>query len=393
MLDGKGAPLLQLSSKPRAHFCVFRFPFTAFLLSLVLAGCAAPSEPIERKPPVPQPIADLSASQTANDVVLTFTLPTETVDRRPLSQPPAIEIFRGIGNPGGDSQAHISLLVTIPSAAESQYVAQGHVRYVDSLKPEDFTQRELAGASYSVRTRASEKKDSDPSNMAYLLIRPSLDPITDLKTQVTHPAIVLTWTAPAKTFTGSTPSVSSYRIYRADSEPSVAGNAESPKLKSPLAKIGESGSPTFQDMQFEFGKTYVYSVRSVIGSGVEALESADSSLALVTARNVFPPAAPQGLVVAMVPAQAGTPAHLELSWAVSPETDIAGYSVYRSEQAATAGTHVNTELLLTPAFRDMNVQPGHRYFYTVTAVDRSGNESPASEAVSGGVPAESQPNP
>jgi len=47
-------------------------------------------------------------------------------------------------------------------------------------------------------------------------------------------------------------------------------------------------------------------------------------------------------------------------------------------------------LLLTPAFRDMNVQPGRRYFYTVTAVDRSGNESPVSEAVAGSVPAENQ---
>jgi hypothetical protein len=36
----------------------------------------------------------------------------------------------------------------------------------------------------------------------------------------------------------------------------------------------------------------------------------------------------------------------------------------------------------------MNVVPGHRYFYTVTAVDRVGNESPASAAASGEVPVE-----
>jgi predicted phage tail protein len=38
----------------------------------------------------------------------------------------------------------------------------------------------------------------------------------------------------------------------------------------------------------------------------------------------------------------------------------------------------------------MNVQPGHHYFYSVAAVDRSGNESPASDVVSGSVPAENQ---
>jgi hypothetical protein len=34
----------------------------------------------------------------------------------------------------------------------------------------------------------------------------------------------------------------------------------------------------------------------------------------------------------------------------------------------------------------MNIAPGHRYFYTVTAVDRVGNEGPASAAASGEVP-------
>jgi len=67
--------------------------------------------------------------------------------------------------------------------------------------------------------------------------------------------------------------------------------------------------------------------------------------------------------------------------------------VYRSEQADRSGNRLNTELLRTPAFRDMNVLPGHRYFYSVTAVDHAGNESPISAVVWGGVPAESQATP
>ena len=86
-------------------------------------------------------------------------------------------------------------------------------------------------------------------------------------------------------------------------------------------------------------------------------------------------------------------AHLELSWAINPETDIAGYNVYRSDQADNLRNRLNTELLRTPAFRDMNVLPGHRYFYSVTAVDHAGNESPSSAVVSGGLPAESQATP
>jgi fibronectin type 3 domain-containing protein len=125
----------------------------------------------------------------------------------------------------------------------------------------------------------------------------------------------------------------------------------------------------------------------------KTLESADSNVLVVMPKDVFPPAAPLGLVVAVVLTQGGTPAHLELSWAISPETDVAGYNIYRSEQAGAPGTRLNNELLLAPAFSDMNIQPGRRYFYSVTAVDRSGNESPKSAVVSGGVPAEGQPTP
>ena len=98
-------------------------------------------------------------------------------------------------------------------------------------------------------------------------------------------------------------------------------------------------------------------------------------------------------MVVLVPAQGTIPAHLELSWAISPETDIAGYNVYRSEQADVQGTRQNADLLIAPAFRDITVLSGRRYFYSITAVDRSGNESPASAVVSGGVPAEGQPTP
>jgi hypothetical protein len=38
----------------------------------------------------------------------------------------------------------------------------------------------------------------------------------------------------------------------------------------------------------------------------------------------------------------------------------------------------------------MSVQPGYSYSYTVTAVDRAGNESLPSEAVSAAVPAENE---
>jgi hypothetical protein len=212
-----------------------------------------------------------------------------------------------------------------------------------------------------------------------------------VKTEVTHAAVVLTWTAPEKTLVGSAPAIAGYRIYRGEPEPGAT--PQDMKLKSPLVMIGETQSPPYQDEQFMFGTAYVYSVRSVVQHSGEALESANSNLVMVTPRDTFPPGAPQGLLVVLVPRQGDTAAHLDLSWAINPETDIAGYNVYRGDQTGTQGARLNTELLLTPAFRDMNVLPGHRYFYSVTAVDHAGNESPSSAIISGGVPAESQATP
>ncbi len=213
-----------------------------------------------------------------------------------------------------------------------------------------------------------------------------------MQAEITRSALVLAWTAPGKSIAGTAPAITGYRVYRGEPEPGAAA-ADKTKPKSALVRIGETQSASYQDTQFEFGHAYVYSVRSVVQAPGAALESADSNLVAVTPRNTFPPAKPQGLVVVLIPAQGDAAAHLELSWAINPETDIAGYNVYRSEQMETPGTRMNTEMLLTPAFRDMNVQSGRHYFYTVTAVDRSGNESPLSEPVSSSVPAEIQATP
>jgi len=391
---------------------ILEFAAAIAACAAILAGCASPGAPTERKPPVPQAVTDLSATQSGNDVVLTFTLPQQTVDGRQLDQLPSIEIFRDFESPATTSTqpsapASPTLVLTIPSAMVDRYSNAGHARVVDPLQASDFEAHPNATAVYIVRTRVSPKRDSPNSNAVTLRVHPAADPIDDLKAELTPSAVVLTWTPPQKTIAGPAASVGPYRIYRAEIEPpptaaassaapgkpSAAPAAENSKPQPALEKIGETDAPPFSDPQVVFGATYEYSVRSIAQYPDQPVESADSNLVTITPKDIFPPAAPLGLVVVLVPVQGATPAHLELSWAISPETDIAGYNVYRSEQADVQGTRQNADLLIAPAFRDMNIQPGRRYFYSVTAVDRSGNESPASGVVSGGVPAEGQPTP
>jgi len=366
-----------------------RVVFTASaLIAVILAGCAAPGEPIERRPPVPTPISDLAAVQRGSDVTLTFTMPNETVQKLPLKSPPAVEIYRGFSPPGAPAK-NLSLVSTIAPAQLAQYSAQGRVRYFDVIPATDFAQHPGADAVYSVRTRATEKKESEDSNLVAVPLVVPPAPISDAKAQVTRDSIQLTWTPPSALVTGAPAKILGFHIYRVELEPPPAGNSVAPPpRKSPLSQIGETDASTaaFADAHFSFGATYEYSIRSVFASGGQTLESGDSNLVDVTPRDVFPPAPPLGLEVIYVPAEGGAPASLDLSWAISPETGVAGYNVYRSEQEGTRGERLNSALLRTPAFRDMNAVPGRTYFYTVTAIDTAGLESAPSAAVSGGVP-------
>lgn len=370
------------------------FFFCIFLVGVTISGCAAPAEPIERRPPVPAPINDLNATQQGSDMMLTFTLPKETVQKLPLKTPPAVEIYRGFAA-AAPAGKNLTLVTTIPGDAISQYSKQGEIHYADALRPEDFPQAAGAQIFYSVRTRASEKKESDDSNLVGVHFAIPPKAISDAKAQVTRDAIVLSWTAPAASVTGSPVEISGYRVYRAELEAPAQGEATAPaeplKRKGPLEMAGETdaAATSYADNRFTFGTPYEYSIRSVISAGGGQLESDDSNLVDITPRDIFPPSAPQGLEAVVVPAEGNTPASLDLSWAINPETNLAGYNIYRSEQQGARGERLNPELLRTPAFRDMNALPGHRYFYTVTAVDTAGLESAASAAVTAGLPADS----
>jgi len=390
---------------PAAQPYAPRLPIFYFLFSIfILYGCAAPGEPIERKPPTPTPVTDLSASQSGNDVTLTFTLPHDSVEKREILKPISVDVYRNfepappVNSLAAAAPTNPTLLLTIPPAMVDRYVVQGRVRFVDSLRAEDFASTGGREAIYVVRTFVSPKKLSTNSSIAALTIYPPANPIADLKAEFTRSGVTLSWTPPEKTLIGTPPNIVFYRVYRAEMESdpnsgvnsAAASNSENLKPKVPFARIAEAASPPYTDTQTELGKTYVYSVRSVAQYPGVQIESLDSNFATITPKDVFPPPAPQNLVAAFVPAAGAAPGYLDLSWSISAATDIAGYNVYRSEEASGPGTRVNSELLLTPAFRDMNVVPGHTYFYTVTAVDRSGNEGPASAPVSAGAPATNQ---
>jgi hypothetical protein len=353
---------------------------------LLLGGCGAPGEPQPPSPPIPSTVNDLAAHQQGNGVQLVFTLPSRTVAGEKLTEPPAIEIFRGsLKSNGSPDSKSFKLVYTIPGALADSYAAQGKIQFTDPLPSQDLRTTPGAVYAYRVRTRASKKKDSNDSNTVTAKINPVPDRIVSLDARVTQNTIELSWPPPEFPAAGNSgETVTGYHIYRgeldASSPVSTSNDLSQAKWKSPPILLAPSQTNFYRDTLFDFGKIYVYQVRSLVIADGKPVESDDSTPAIVTPRDTFPPAAPQNLVVAEIPGENGA-VSMDLSWSINPENDLAGYRIYRSDQPGERGRSLQVELLLSPAYRDVSVQPGHRYWYVVTAVDRVGNESALSEPV------------
>lgn len=365
------------------------FTYSFCLLACALgAGCAAPGEPVARHPVVPVAVTDLAALQSGSAFAVTFTLPARSMDREALAEHPTIEIFRAELPPGGivTKQTEWRLAYTIPSEQVDSYLKAGRIEFHDPITSEELTRPAGSPVAYKVRTRAVSTRASADSNIVTVKIYPAPEAPKDVHVEVTENALVVKW-AEAPLLPGASSLV--YRVYRAEIGPgqeTLPQDLSKANLQTPLELVGASPSTEFRDAHFEFGKTYLYTVRNVAQFGADFAESADSVPAVVTPRDVFPPAAPTGLEAAIIPATPEAPAYVELSWAISPEGDLAGYYVYRSDSENAPGERVSAEILPSPTFRDMSVQPGRQYYYRVTAVDRAGNESSKSSAVTADIP-------
>jgi len=355
------------------------FPLLVFSC-LFAAACGAPGEPTPPSPPIPTAVTDLAARQSGDGALLTLTLPTRTMANERLTEPPAVEIFRGtLKSDGKPDSKSFQLVYTLPGALLDTYTTEKHIQFKDPIDAKDTSARPGAIYAYRVRTRASKKKDSPDSNTVTVKIFPVPEKVSGLGVKVTEPAVELNWTAPKKTSGGSPlDQLTGYRVFRGEIDPAsadaTAHDIAQAKWKSPLTLLAPAPENSYRDTLFDFDKTYAYVVRAVALAGDGPVESDDSTPVVVMPRDTFPPAVPQNLVAAVTSPPSGTSA-VEISWSANLENDLGGYRVYRRDTQDGRGQLLTTELLPAPAYRDISVQAGHRYWYTVTAVDRAGNES------------------
>jgi hypothetical protein len=346
------------------------------LLALTLAsavgwlfGCGVQGTP--RPPQVERPvkITNLTVMQVGQNLEMHFALPQQTTEGERLTKPLEIEILRAIA-PQTAEMAKSKLpepeiWTRLTRDEWAPYARDNVVSFSEHLTGREFHDWQSQTLVVTVRTLTRgfhhRPVESDSSNYVDVGIYDVSEAVENVKGVLTEKAVELQFSAPARTLSGAPiHNLAGYRIYRSSSGES-----------GPFELLGEIPTPPYRDAQFEFGKTYYYQVSAVFGApGHPALSEASSPVKVV-ARDIFPPAAPQGLEGLY---SAGA---VELVWTANTEADLAGYNVYRLD--GQPAQKVNKELVRTPQFRDTSAAPGKAYTYYVTAVDQSGNESKPSQ--------------
>jgi len=75
-----------------------------------------------------------------------------------------------------------------------------------------------------------------------------------------------------------------------------------------------------------------------------------------------------------------------LNWVASNSPQVTGYNAYRATQLGGSYVKINTSLITATTYTDYGVQSGQTYYYVVTAVNSSNEESVYSMQASATVP-------
>jgi len=357
------------------------------LATALLTGCASVRAPAPPSLDIPQPVRDLRAARKADKVTLAWTLPVHTTDNTNIRHMGVTKICRQQDEPVTtckNALRELTLaqmnLVTIEPARDEKHPAERQASAGDTITASDSEKDPTGFFTYAVETLSRRGRTAGVSNQVRIPVAPTLPAPSDLKAEVGAQGVTLTWTpiqAPA-TVPGIT---HAYRIYRRD----AASKADAVAGEVP---VDGTTAGRFVDGGFQWGVTYLYRITVVTRVtsqplGSAQVEGVDSPSVEVKPADVYPPAAPTGLQA--VYSGAGQQPFIDLTWSANTDADLAGYNVYRHEEG-TPPVKVNSALLKSPAYRDADVAAGKHYFYSVTAVDVRGNESPRSQETSESTP-------
>jgi hypothetical protein len=359
---------------------------------MLIAGCGTPGAPMPPSLKLPDPVANLTASRTGDQVSLAWTMPRKNTDKLLIKGNIPVRVCRKDGSgacepvPGNVSfapEAKATLTETLPAR-----LASGAPRPL----------------TYFVELLSPHGRSAGPSNAARVLAGEAPAPVAGLSAQLRKDGVVLHW---ADDTTTSQPFV--IRLHRTLLAHQAAAPDSAPKpsvqpgILAPPKEPGEQSllvdSPAQPgrtiDKTIRFNRTYEYRAQRVVRITIDG-QTAELSGPLsepirVEAIDVFPPAIPSGLAaVATAADSTAGPSpgpSIDLSWLPIAESDVAGYAVYRREGEGEEWKRISpAQPNIGPAFHDTQVQPGHTYRYAITAIDQAGHESARSPEAEETVP-------
>jgi hypothetical protein len=355
--------------------------FHAAILILALSallGCGVPGAPLPPSADIPRFVGDLKAVRKGDTVSLTWTTPTETSDGELIRKPGKMLVQRALRS-GQSSELVFQTISELPLQPTLKDGRAELATATDSLT--NLLHPGGAGfAVYMVLAQGHNGKSFGLPNRVSVPLVPNLAPPQKISASPVPTGIMLGWEpsgiVPA---TANAQTQYAYKILRR-----LQGAKEPVLVKQVNAASPEKN---FIDTGIEWEKSYQYWIVPVTlwqdGARKGEIEGDDSPVAEVLAHDSFPPVNPSGVEAVYSPAAPNS--FIDITWTANTEPDLAGYNVYRRRENEQL-VKINSELVKTPRFADPGVQPGMKYFYSVTAVDLRGNESGKSQETSETVP-------
>lgn len=350
---------------------------TACLLLAAALGCGMVATPQPPSLKLPQPVADLVAQRVGDQVNLYWTMPKRATDKVLLKGKQKVEICR---REATSPCVHVGGLKLLPEARGS---------FTDKL-PAALSSGSLRPLVYTVELENADGRSAGPSNPAFTAAGSAPVQIAGLGAHAEPDGVVLSWTP-----TGATETIRIRRMLvssqKAEMKPaSTPSNPLLPtKQTIPAQQTLEFTGPDqgrVLDHDAALNHTYTYTLQRVEKTTMEGqaveVASAPSVSMTINARDLFPPAIPGSLQAVADPEGHA----IDLSWQPDTEPDLAGYRIYRRAAGSAAAPARIGAVEAAPSFRDTSALPGHAYEYSVTAVDRDGNESARSAEVEESLP-------
>jgi hypothetical protein len=347
-------------------------------VGIALAGCGTPGAPLPPSLGIPKPVGDLEAVRKGELVTLTWSSPTDTTDGSLVRKPGKMLVSRGISSAAGARE----VIAQVPLESALKEPEPPAPTAKDSLSSLLQTSNDFA--VYTVVAESNLGKSAGPSNSATVPLVPTPPAPMRLEANAVPRGISLTWDQASPPENRSHLAAQyAWRVMRREQ------GAQAPVIvqQFDLGVDWKKGPASFVDTGIDWQKHYDYWITPITewqGRGKRGVVEGDNSpVASVFANDTFPPDAPEGLQ-AVFSGLAAQP-FVDLAWTPNAEPDLAGYNVYRHTDDEPP-VKINQKLEKTSSYRDNEVKPGTKYFYSVTAVDLRNNESTKSEEASEAVP-------